>query len=80
MENWNVAEATIISEIGDILKFDTPRKLVAFAGIDASVTQSGEFEATHNAMSKRGSLCLRKTILQTALIASFIDPVLSAYY
>ena len=76
----NVTGAAIISEIGDISKFDNPRKLVAFAGIDASVTQSGEFEATHNVMSKRGSPYLRKAIFQSALIASFKDPVLSAYY
>ena len=76
----NVTGAAIISEIGDISKFDNPRKLVAFAGLDATVTQSGEFEATHNVMSKRGSLYLRKAIFQAALIASFHDPVLSVYY
>ncbi|MDO5765282.1 MAG: IS110 family transposase [Elusimicrobiales bacterium] len=76
----NVTGAAILSEIGDISKFDSPRKLVAFAGLDATVTQSGEFEATHNVMSKRGSPYLRKAIFQSALIASFKDPVLSAYY
>lgn len=76
----NVTGAAILSEIGDISKFDSPRKLVAFAGLDATVTQSGEFEAAHNVMSKRGSPYLRKAIFQSALIASFKDPVLSAYY
>lgn len=76
----NVTGAAIISEIGDISKFDSPRKLVAFANIDASVTQSDEFEATHNVMSKRGSPYLRKAIFQATLIASFKEPVLSGYY
>lgn len=76
----NVTGATILSEIGDISKFDGPKKLVAFAGIDASVSQSGEFEATHNVMSKRGSPYLRKALFQAALVAAFKDPVLSAYY
>ena len=76
----SVTGAAILSEIGDISKFDSPRKLVAFAGLDATVTQSGEFEAAHNVMSKRGSPYLRKAIFQSALIASFKDPVLSAYY
>lgn len=76
----SVTGAAILSEIGDISKFDSPRKLVAFAGLDATVTQSGEFEATHNVMSKRGSPYLRKAIFQSALVASFKDPVLSAYY
>lgn len=75
-----VTEAVILSEIGDISKFDRSRKLVAFAGIDATVTQSGEFEAAHSVMSKRGSPYLRKAIFQSALIASFKDPVLSIYY
>ncbi|MEY8337627.1 IS110 family transposase [Lachnospiraceae bacterium 62-35] len=68
------------TEIGDISKFGSPRKLVAFAGLDATVTQSGEFEAAHNVMSKRGSPYLRKAIFQAALVAAFKDPVLSAYY
>ncbi len=76
----SVTGAAIISEIGDISKFDSPRKLVAFAGLDATVTQSGEFEAAHNVMSKRGSPYLRKAIFQAALAAAFKDPVLSAYY
>lgn len=76
----NVTGAAIISEIGDISKFDSPRKLVAFAGLDATVTQSGEFEASHNVMSKRGSPYLRKAVFQAAMIASFHDPVLSIYY
>ena len=76
----SVTGTGIISEIGDISKFDSPRKLVAFAGLDATVTQSGEFEAAHNVMSKRGSPYLRKAIFQAALVAAFKDPVLSAYY
>ena len=76
----NVTGAAIIIEIGDISKFDSPRKLVAFDGLDATVTQSGEFEAAHNVMSKRRSPYLRKAIFQAALVAAFKDSVLSAYY
>ncbi|MEC1177273.1 IS110 family transposase [Metasolibacillus meyeri] len=72
--------ATILSEIGDIHKFSTPAKLVAYAGLDASVTQSGQFEATHNVMSKRGSPYLRKALFTSALIASQHDPVLRTFY
>ena len=76
----NVTGAAILSEIGDLSKFNSPKKLVAFAGLDATVTQSGEFEASHNVMSKHGSPYLRKAIFQSALIASFKDPILSVYY
>jgi transposase len=75
-----ITGATILGEIGDINKFDSPRKLVAFAGLDASVSQSGEYQAIHNVMSKRGSPYLRKAIFQAALVASFKDPILSAFY
>ncbi|MGI6156542.1 MAG: IS110 family transposase [Enterococcus lemanii] len=66
--------------IGDIRKFSNPKKLVAYAGIDASVTKSGEYEATHNVMSKRGSPYLRKALFQAAIIASRCDPVFKAFY
>lgn len=72
--------ATILGEIGDINKFSSPAKLVAYAGIDASVTQSGEFEGTHNVMSKRGSPYLRKALFSAALVASRHDPVLKTFY
>ncbi|MBP1044271.1 IS110 family transposase [Vagococcus sp. BWB3-3] len=72
--------ATILGEIGDIHKFSNPKKLVAYAGIDASVSQSGQFEATHNVMSKRGSPYLRKALFSAALVASQHDPVLKAFY
>lgn len=72
--------ATILSEIGDIHKFSNPKKLVAYSGIDATVTQSGEFEGTHNVMSKRGSPYLRKALFQAALVASRHDSVLKAFY
>ena len=43
-------------------------------------TQLGEYEATINRMSKRGSPYLRKALFQSALRAEFCDPVFSAYY
>lgn len=75
--------AVILGEIGDITKFDNSKKLVAFAGIDATVKQSGEFESTQNKMSKRGSPYLRRALFQAALVACVgknPDPVLSAFY
>ena len=72
--------ATILGEIGDIHKFSNPKKLVAYAGIDASVSQSGQFDATHNVMSKRGSPYLRKALFQAAIVASRSDPVLKSFY
>ena len=74
-----VLGATILSEIGDISRFSSPAKLAAFAGIDPTVRQSGEFTATHNHMSKRGSPYLRRAIWQASTIAANTDPTLKAF-
>jgi len=54
--------ATIISEIGEIDHFNHPKKLVAFAGIDPSVFESGTFKGTLNRITKRGSSRLRHAL------------------
>jgi len=54
--------ASIISEIGEIDRFNNPKKLVAFAGVDPSVFESGKFTATKNRITKRGSSRLRHAL------------------
>ena len=76
----SVNAATILGEIGDIKRFSNPSKLVAYAGLDASISQSGEYESTYNHMSKRGSPYLRRALFQSALRAEFCDPIFSDYY
>jgi transposase len=75
-----VLGATILGEIGDIRRFDHPSKLVAFAGLDVKVVQSGEFTGTQGKMSKRGSPYLRRAIWLAANVAAFSDPTMSEYY
>ena len=72
--------ATIFSEIGDISRFSSATKLAAFAGIDPTVKQSGEFTGTHNHMSKRGSPYLRRAIWQESTIAVIHNPNLKAFF
>jgi transposase len=69
-----------LAEIGDIHRFDAPEKLVAYAGIDATVYQTGQFEARQVHMSKRGSPYLRHALWQSALMAIQKDAELRAYY
>ena len=59
--------ATIISEIGEIDRFNHPKKLVAFAGVDPSVHSSGKFTATTNRITKRGSSRLRHALYLAVL-------------
>lgn len=72
--------ASFFAEIGDITRFDSPDKLAAFAGIDPSVKQSGEFNGTRNKMSKRGSPYLRRTFWLAAVSGIRSNPALKAVY
>lgn len=70
----------IVSEIGDIERFDSSSKLVAYAGLDTSVKQSGEFNASKNRISKRGSSYLRRALWMAAFMSLQCDPALYDYY
>jgi len=76
----DVLGAVIIGEIGDISRFESASQLVAYAGLDASVKQSGDFVGTQTKISKRGSPYLRRAIWLAATVAAFKDPALSLYY
>lgn len=56
----------ILGEIGDITRFSNPSKVLAFAGLDPTVYQSGNFNASHTKMSKRGSRPLRYALINAA--------------
>ena len=75
-----VLAAAIIGETGEIDRFASARKYVAFAGLDATVRESGQFAGTRNRMSKRGSPHLRRAIWLAAINARRFNPELRAYY
>lgn len=56
----------ILGEIGDITRFSNPSKVLAFSGLDPTVYQSGNFNASHTKMSKRGSRPLRYALMNAA--------------
>lgn len=73
--------AVILSEIGgDIKRFSSPAKLAAYAGVDPTVKQSGDFSGTRMKMSKRGSPYLRRAIWLASTVAAFKDPAIHALY
>lgn len=72
--------AVILSEVGDISRFKSADKLAAFAGIDPTVKQSGEFTGTKNHMSKRGTPYLRRALWMASTIAVQHDPMFKAFY
>ena len=72
--------AMIISEIGDIKKFSNPSKLLAFAGLDPVVKQSGNFQSDSMKISKRGSTYLRYAIYRVAFIIIYNNETFHNYY
>lgn len=56
----------IMSAIISINRFDSPKKLVAYAGLDPKVRQSGTWQASKTRMSKRGNVLLRYALIWTA--------------
>jgi transposase len=72
--------AVILGEIGDVHRFDSVDKLVAYAGIDPAVYQTGQFQASQVHMSKRGSPYLRHALWLAATVAVQHDPELQAFY
>jgi len=71
--------AMILAEIGDFAKFDSPDKILAFAGLSPSTYQSGKMENSHSHMEKRGSRYLRFALFNAAKYVCIWDPIFAAY-
>lgn len=71
--------AIIISEIGDFSRFDSPDKILAFAGCSPSTYQSGQLYSSHARMEKRGSRYLRWALLNAASYVCNWEPTFSSY-
>lgn len=76
----NLNGAMIIGEIGDISRFEKPCQLLAYAGLDPSVYQSGNFNATRTRMSKRGSKLLRYALINAAWQITLVNKTFKDYY
>lgn len=72
--------AMILGEIGDISRFSNPSKLLAYAGLDPTVNQSGQFYAKNTRMSKRGSKLLRYALINAAWNVSLNNKTFNNYY
>ena len=70
----------IMSAIISISRFDSPKKLTAYAGLDPKVRQSGTWEASKTRMSKRGSRILRYALIWSAYNMSRHEGPIRDYY
>lgn len=74
-----VSAATIIGEIEDISRFDSSDKLLAYAGLDPKLYQSGTQEFKGK-MNKKGSVTLRRVLMNSAESILMYNPVFYGYY
>jgi len=72
--------AVLVAFIGNIHRFETPEKLVAYIGLDSRVFQSGTSVHGKGYMSKRGNVYLRHILFNAAFIAKRRNPELAAYF
>jgi transposase len=61
-----ICAATFLAAIGDIRRFRSARKLVAYLGLDPRVRQSGTEPARSGGISKRGSASARWVLVEAA--------------
>lgn len=74
-----ISAATILAEYGDIKNFSSPAKMLAFAGLEPSVIESGTL-SSNGKMIKHGSGHLRYSIMNIALIILKYSPIFYDYY
>ena len=71
--------AMIIAEIGDLSRFDSPDKILAYAGLSPSTYQSGQLNGAYAHMEKRGSRYLRYALYNATKYVCHWDPTFTAY-
>ena len=71
--------AMIIAEIGDFNRFDSPDKILAYAGYSPSTYQSGQLDGAYAHMEKRGSRYLRYALYNAAKYVCHWDPTFAEY-
>ena len=69
-----------LGEIGNIDRFSSASKLLAYAGLDPTVSQSGNFKARSTKMSKRGSKLLRFALINAAWQLSLNNVTFHDFY
>ena len=71
--------AMIIAEIGDFSRFDSPDKILAYAGMSPSTYQSGQLDNCYSHMEKRGSRYLRYALYNATKYVCHWDENFGAY-
>lgn len=75
-----ITAASFISEAGDINRFKKPEQLVAYAGIDPRVFESGESVRGKGYITKRGNKILRIRLYNAASVAVLHDNMFKTFF
>ena len=71
--------AMILAEVGDFSRFDSPDKLLAYAGMSPSTYQSGQLKNCYPHMEKRGSRYLRYALFNATKYVCHWDTNFAAF-
>ena len=71
--------AVILAEVGDFSRFDSPDKVLAYAGLSPSTYQSGQLNNCYAHMEKRGSKYLRFALYNATKYVCIWDATFAAY-
>ena len=71
--------AMILAEIGDFSRFDSPDKILAYAGASPSTYQSGQLESSYSHMEKQGSRYLRFALINATKYVCHWDETFGTY-
>jgi len=75
-----VVAAALVAAIGEVERFDNPRKLTSYLGLDPTVRQSGSEPAKHGKISKQGNSLARRLLVEAAWTASHTPGPLHAFH
>ena len=78
--NMEVTAAALVAYVGDVNRFPSPEKLVAYIGMDCRVHESGASIKGKGYISKRGNRYLRRMLFNAAFIARQKNPDLKTYF
>jgi transposase len=75
-----VVAAALVATIGEVERFDNPRKLTSYLGLDPTVRQSGSEPAKHGKISKQGNSLARRLLAEAAWTAARTPGPLHAFH
>lgn len=76
----DIAAASLVAFVGNVYRFETPEKLVAYIGLDPRVYESGTSVKGKGYISKRGNKYLRHILFNAAFTAMRCNPIFKSYY